>query len=198
MPQTRVIVGLGNPGKAYTRTRHNFGFLVLEQLVQENRCRFKKSLIFKSFVARTTVDDEKVYFLLPLTFMNLSGRAVKAFVQKKKIALENILVVCDDLDLDFGVLRLKAQGSSGGHKGLESLIEQLRTKEFARLRLGIGRCPPGQEASDYVLSEFGSQEKKKLEGIIEEALGCCRLWIQEGTTRSMSRFNRKNKHDQQI
>jgi len=193
--EPRLIVGLGNVGKDYAQTRHNFGFLVVSQLARQHQLKFKRSVIHKGFVAQGRVNDQKVFLLLPRTFMNNSGLAVRSLMRQKKIALKDILVVHDDLDMDFGRLRLRDQGSAAGHKGVESVMIHCRSKEFARLKCGIGRSLGKKEMIDYVLSDFPAKEKKKLPLVIQEALACCEVWLAEGIEKAMNQFNRKTKEN---
>ena len=147
-------------------------------------------------MAQGIVEEQKIFLLLPLTFMNHSGVVVKEIVRRKKISLENILVVCDDINLKFGELRLRASGSDGGHNGLNSLIGYLHVQEFARLRFGIGRPAQKEEVVDYVLSEFEGHEKQQLVHLIGEAVDCCMTWIKKGTTPMMNQFNNKRKSNE--
>ena len=171
----KLIVGLGNPGSTYTWTRHNLGFMVVGSLEKPDKCSL----------------------LMPQTFMNNSGAAVKAAVKKSGIALEDILIVYDDIALEFGQMRLKPEGSAGGHNGIKSIIEHLGTKEFARLRLGVGRPRPGVDAADYVLSNFTSAEKKLLPDFINQAHECVHSWVNLGVEEVMNQFNKRlNKRNQ--
>ena len=191
----RLIVGLGNPGRDYELTRHNFGFLVIQKIARDKHLKFSKSNIAEGLVAQGPIDGRDVYLFLPTTFVNNSGQAVKAFITKKDISLTDLLIVCDDVNLDFGQLRLRAQGTDGGHNGLKSVIGHLHTKEFARLRLGVGSPERKEGMVDFVLSEFSSQEKKELDSIVSSSVDCCRMWLVEGIAKTMSHFN-KRKEDE--
>ena len=184
-----LIVGLGNPEKKYFHTRHNFGFLVLEQLAQECSLKWSKSLSVNGMTAECTIEDCSCVLLMPLTYMNLSGAAVKKIVEKKGIAPERILVICDDLSLEFGQIRLRPNGSDGGHNGLKSIIEHLGTKNFARLRLGIGRPADLSMTVAYVLGEFTKAERKSLPEALSKACQCCQTWLKEGPQKAMNDFN---------
>jgi len=186
-----LIVGLGNPGRDYESTRHNLGFLVLKKLAKELKVSISASSLTKGWTAKTRVRGNTVYFLLPSTYMNNSGLAVEQFVLKKKIAVENILVVTDDMNLDFGQLRIRKKGSDGGHNGLYSLIYCLKTNEFNRLRLGIGQPKKKQDTVDFVLEQFSSAEKKMLKDFIQDACQCCLVWMKEGINQAMNQFNRR-------
>lgn len=185
----RLIVGLGNPGKEYEYTRHNLGFLVVGRLAKEFDFEFTKNAAVKGFLAKGEVEGNEVYLFLPLTYMNHSGVAVKAVFDKKGLAQENLLVVCDDLNLDFGQLRLRAKGSDGGHNGLDSIVAYLATIEFPRLRLGIGRPAQKEDTVDFVLSGFSKVERSDLNGFIDRAVECCKAWLIEGTAKTMDQFN---------
>ncbi|MDD2752261.1 MAG: aminoacyl-tRNA hydrolase [Candidatus Omnitrophica bacterium] len=186
----KLIVGLGNPGKTYADNRHNVGFLIVKTLAAAQKVSLKHDARTSSLTGKFKIYAEQVVLALPFTFMNLSGVAVKALVKKYKIGPDDLLVVCDDLDLEFGRLKLRASGSSGGHNGLESIIEHLGSSEFARLRLGIGRPAPHQDAAEYVLEDFGKKEKAEIEEINKEAAQCCLAWLREGTAKCMNIYNR--------
>ena len=195
MENRQLIVGLGNPGRDYELTRHNFGFLVVQKIAKDNHLKFSKSNIAEGLVAQGPIDGRDVYLLLPTTFVNNSGQAVKAFITKKDISLSDLLIICDDVNLDFGQLRLRAKGTDGGHNGLKSVIGHLHTKEFARLRLGVGSPERKEGMVDFVLSAFSSQEKKELDSIVSSSVDCCRMWLVEGVAKTMSHFN-KRKEDE--
>ena len=191
MTDLRLIVGLGNPGKDYSFTRHNLGFLVVEALAERYKLKILPSSLCKGLAAEGMIEGKECSLLFPLTFMNNSGIAVKDVVQKEEIPLNNILVVVDDFSLDFGQLRLRANGSDGGHNGLSSIIQHLNSGDFARLRLGVGPVPNKKEAVDFVLREFNPTERKKLDDFITEAVDCCVAWLTGNSGQVMSQFNRK-------
>jgi len=185
----KLIVGLGNPEKQYEYTRHNLGFLVLMALAKKNDLKYKKSVLTQAVEVKLTLDGEHCSLMMPLTYMNHSGGAVKQWVDKNKLVLDDILIVCDDLALNFGQMRLRPSGTAGGHNGIKSIIEHLGTKDFTRLRLGIGQPHPSQDAADYVLSNFTSGERKLLPDFINEAVACVTSWVAQGTTATMNQFN---------
>lgn len=187
---TYLIVGLGNPGKEYEYTRHNLGFMVVRHLAKEFNWEFQTTRLAKGLIAKGEVRDSEVHLLLPLTFMNNSGLAVKPLVEKKNLTLENLLVICDDLNLSFGHLRLRSGGSDGGHHGLSSITECLNTKYFSRLRMGIGEPSSREQAVDYVLGEFNAAEKKSLDGFVADAADCCLIWLKEGINKAMQLYNK--------
>lgn len=169
----KLIVGLGNPGKEYEKTRHNVGFRVLEGL----RKSWNMSEKFHTLLCE---DLEGVILMKPQTFMNLSGKAVGAFVSFYKInPTKDLLVVSDDKDMVFGKLRLRKEGSSGGHKGLQSIIEALGTDEFHRLKIGVGHDDQKMPTDAFVLQKFTKEEEKKLPEILESAASSIHRWILE-------------------
>lgn len=161
----KLIVGLGNPGKEYDRTRHNMGFMALDYYVNKNNLpNFKEK--FNGLYIDCIIDGERFILLKPLSYMNLSGVVIKKFVDYFKIDIQDILIICDDLDMPIGKLKLKYQGSSGGHNGLKNIEENIGTREYKRLKLGIGN---DKEIStkDYVLSKFNNQQLKIIDEQIE-------------------------------
>lgn len=177
------MVGLGNPGRRYARTRHNAGFLVLDRLAAA------EGLTFREKGEALLAEWGRGWLMKPLTYMNLSGRAVAPFLRKKGIPLERLLVVHDDMDLPLGRIRLKRGGSSGGQKGVASIIEALGDAGFDRLRIGIGRPPPGVDPVDWVLSPFSREEEPVVERILEAAAEAVRTWRDEGLAAAQSRYN---------
>lgn len=192
-----LLIGLGNPGKEYALTRHNFGFLVVSHFADLYQFEFVKSAKYHGMIGSGTVEGKKVYLLLPLTYMNVSGVAVKAIVKDKDIPLSHVLVVCDDFHLSFGEIRIRPQGSSGGHNGLASVIEHLGSNDIARLRLGIGAPREKDGTVDFVLSGFKAGEKKKLQTIIGESVDCCHVFLKEGISQAMTRFNKRSKKEEE-
>lgn len=185
----KMVVGLGNPGARYAETRHNVGFLVVDQLADRHgvaRPRWK----FQALLGEARIGSETVWLLQPQTYMNLSGEAVAAAVRFYQIDLVDLLVVCDDLNLPLGCLRFRRKGSDGGHKGLRSVITCLGTEEFPRLRLGIGQPEdPSMEAVDYVLSRFRDDEIEALNQALGRAADGVEKWVQEGIEAAMNQFN---------
>ncbi|MFH0912676.1 MAG: aminoacyl-tRNA hydrolase [Candidatus Omnitrophota bacterium] len=191
----KLVVGLGNPGRIYIDSRHNIGFSVIKALGKICKAPLKGGGNTFSLSAKGRLSAENIILALPLTFMNLSGIAVATLLKKHKIGLENLLVVCDDLDLGFGAIKIRPSGSSGGHRGLGSIIDSLHSQAFCRLRIGIGS--PGVnsnlDAADFVLASFNKKEKTQVNEIIEKACDCCRVWATKGITESMNVFNRRSK-----
>lgn len=166
----KLIVGLGNPGEQYSKTRHNAGFLFLEYLCQHVGGVLKVDKNCFGWVAKVTIADQEVRLLAPNTFMNLSGKAVIAATQYYKISMDQVLVAHDELDLDAGVARLKLGGGHGGNNGLRDIIQKTATKEFARLRIGIGHPGVGRDVSGYVLKRANKDDESKIDNAIAETL----------------------------
>lgn len=192
MTHKKLIIGLGNPGQQYELTRHNLGFLVVAKLAEQLKVKFTASSLINGLTAKASDGGQELVLLIPLTFVNNSGNAVKAAVKKYDVQVSNILVICDDLNLPFGQLRIREQGSDGGHNGLKSIHEKIGTKDFARLRGGIGRPKVADDVVDFVLQKFSKVEQKVLPDILEKAADCCRLWAAEGHKKAMELYNRNN------
>ena len=194
LSEKKLIVGLGNPGEQYRRTRHNLGFLVVEEVVRRQALRLEAKEWCQAQIAEGMEAGVGYVLLKPMTFMNHSGTAVKKFLARRGLPPEQMLVVCDDLNLEFGQLRIKTQGSDGGHNGLTSIIEMLGTKDFPRLRLGIGKPRDPQETVDYVLGRFPSAQEKDLGAFVERAADCCFAWVNQDMNQVMSQFNKRNEN----
>lgn len=185
----KLIVGLGNPGLIYTASRHNIGFAVVKSIARLLKVALKKDSPIAAVIGKTNCSQHNLVLALPQTFMNLSGLAVKAMLKKFKVGPQDILVVCDDLDLELGRIRIRPHGSSGGHKGLASIIEQLGTQEFNRLRIGIGRPKNSADTARYVLTGFLRKEKAAMEKAKEDAASCCLSLVENGIAQTMNIFN---------
>jgi PTH1 family peptidyl-tRNA hydrolase len=189
----KLICGLGNPGREYERNRHNIGFMVVEALLPRAKAELNQEK-FQARVGQGTLGSERILFVEPQTYMNLSGRSLAEAARFYKIAVEDILVIHDELDLPFGRLQLKAGGGTGGHNGLKSSVQSLGADGFIRLRFGIGKPegPNGKErVADYVLSNFDDGERRQLEEFIGRALDMAETWAREGLATAMNRFNRR-------
>ena len=183
-----LIVGLGNPGPKYAGHRHNIGFLVVDELAgQWGASWFREK--FKGEMAKVTVGDEDVVLLKPLTYMNLSGESVQAAMRFFRVPLANVICVHDELDLDFGVVRLKVGGGTAGHNGLKSVVQHCGGPDFVRCRVGIGRPSGGQEPHSYVLSDFSRDEGARLTEPIDLAVEMLRAAVLEGPRAAMNRFH---------
>ena|ERR1043166_295774 len=189
MENLHLIVGLGNPGGEYAKTRHNAGFLLVERLAGHWKASWTLEKKFNARVARAEAGEHRVLLCEPQTFMNSSGEAVGPLVGFYRIALKQLLVVVDDADLPLGEIRLRPGGSSGGHHGLESIEQHLGTREFARLRIGIGRKDGAREITDYVLGRFSSAETELAEKVLTVAGNQAECWLNAGIQKAMSQFN---------
>ena len=186
--QQYLIIGLGNPGREYRDNRHNIGFMVVDQLSQELDIRMSR-MRSKALIGRGKYKNKKIILAKPQTYMNLSGRAVSSLIAFYQISLEQLLVIYDDLDLPIGTLRIRPTGGSAGQKGLASIIQQLGTQDFPRLRVGIGR-PPGQmDASKYVLQKFSLKEEADLRSVLELVTDAVKSFIEAGLDQTMNRYN---------
>ncbi len=191
----KLIVGLGNPGILYASSRHNIGFQAVKYLAKAKKIALKKEKGSRALSAKLKTEGVDVILAIPLTFMNLSGEAVRQLIKKYKIDLGDLLVVCDDLDLEFGRLKIRSSGSSAGHRGVKSIIDALGSDQFSRLRIGIGRPGDNLDTAEYVLSRFDKREKSGLAEIIKKAAECAQVWVSEGVEKSMNIFNRNNNAD---
>jgi PTH1 family peptidyl-tRNA hydrolase len=183
-----LIAGLGNPGREYAGNRHNVGFRCIERFAAVHGLSFSKRQK-KARVALGTVDDHPLVLARPRTFMNKSGQAVAPLVRFYKIPLERVLLIYDDLDLPLGTTRLRPSGGSGGHRGVRSVIQQLGSQAFARLRIGIGRPPGRMDPADYVLQDFSAEEEVLLDEVLEHAVDAIEAWLDQGIEAAMSRYN---------
>jgi PTH1 family peptidyl-tRNA hydrolase len=185
-----LIAGLGNPGRDYTRTRHNAGFMVLDEFAERRRASWTMEDRFQARLTRTEFRGQRLILCQPQTFMNLSGSAVQAVTAFYQIPVSQLIVVVDDADLPLGTLRLRPGGSTGGHHGLESIEQHLGTREYARIRVGIGRGSDGaRQIKDYVLSRFGKSELPLLKAILDRACTQLECWLTEGVGKAMNEFN---------
>lgn len=187
-PGPLLVVGLGNPGKDYRHHRHNVGFMLADRLAAELGLRFTRHQS-KALVTSGSLSGRKLILAKPQTFMNLAGQSVAPLVRFYRIALTDLLVICDDLDLPQGALRLRPEGGSAGHKGLRSIFEALGSQDFPRLRIGIGRPPGSMDPADFVLQSFSQEEWPVFEAALDRGLEAIRLFASEGIQAAMTRFN---------
>jgi PTH1 family peptidyl-tRNA hydrolase len=185
-----LIVGLGNPGPRYASNRHNLGCRCVEELALANGLSFNKTRR-GARLALGRINRRRSILAKPQTYMNESGLAVAGLARYYRIPPESVLVVHDDLDIDLGTLRLRPEGGSGGHKGMQSIIQHLGSQAFPRLRLGIGRPPGRMDPADYVLQDFSSQEEELVADVIQRAVAAIETWLHEGTEAAMDRHNRR-------
>ncbi len=195
-----LIVGLGNPGRGYTKTRHNIGFQVVEALAEKHGWSFRNVDAFHGLFAEGTLGDKKILVLKPQTYMNSSGEALQACSSYYKVPLTQILVVSDDIYLSFGRLRIKTSGGSGGHNGLKSIESHLGSQVYMRLKVGVSNRDSG-DLADYVLSPFLDEEKQKLPVLIEHAVNSLELWLKSGVvaaTEYASKFGQETEPEKKL
>ena len=184
-----LIVGLGNPGKQYERTRHNCGFRAIDLLAQQLGCKIDR-MKFHGLYGQTTYNGKKLFLLKPQTYMNLSGRSVLQLSAYYSIPPQRIIVLFDDISLEPGRLRIRADGSAGGHNGIKSIISELGSQEFPRVKIGVGaKAHPEQDLADWVLSTFSASEEKALSAALPHAGDAALCIIDRGVPESANRFN---------
>ena len=186
---TFLIVGLGNPGKEYRETRHNIGFMTADRIAERLGIKFTRTQS-KALITDAHYRDRRIYLAKPQTFMNASGQAVSALLKFYKIPHKNLLVVYDDVDLPFETIRMKPAGGTAGHRGMQNIIQQTGTKEFPRLRLGVGRAYGSKQAADYVLKPFSKEELEFLSVYIDRAADAALSYVVEGIEQAMTTYNR--------
>jgi PTH1 family peptidyl-tRNA hydrolase len=187
----KIIVGLGNPGIYYERTRHNIGFKVLDRLAEINHILVSNKR-FKSLYGIGRIDSERVILIKPMTLMNRSGDAVKKALHFFQVGIEDLIVIHDDLDLPFGRLRFKQRGGDGGHQGVRSIVESIGRNTFLRLKIGIGRPPQRMDPADYVLTPFGEVQYSDLEQIVSRAAEALKVLVLEDLGTAMNRYQGKS------
>lgn len=185
----KVIVGLGNPGRAYQRTPHNAGFEVIDEIARESGAAWKKSWRFPLESAEFRVDHHEVLLVKPTTFMNRSGEAVAPMLRKKGVGLADLLVLVDDIDLPLGKVRLRARGSAGTHNGMKSMIERLGSPEFARLRIGVGPAPAGRDLAAFVLDRYPAAVREDVDALYRRSAEGALAWVKLGVEKAMNEFN---------
>ncbi|MBP5158797.1 MAG: aminoacyl-tRNA hydrolase [Lachnospiraceae bacterium] len=189
----KAIFGLGNPTREYAATRHNIGFDTITRLSDDLNIKLDTKK-FKGLCGFGIVGGEKIILVQPQTFMNLSGECVSALCGFFKLEAEDVIVICDDISLDPGTIRIRAKGSAGGHNGLKNIIAHLGTEEFTRIRIGVGDRKDGRDLADYVLARFDRDEEPVIAEAIKKAADAVKLWVTDGTEAAMNRFNtRKEK-----
>jgi PTH1 family peptidyl-tRNA hydrolase len=185
----KVIVGLGNPGRRYQPTRHNVGFLVVDRIAARHAIRVEKEMC-GALTGEWLQQGEEILLAKPQTYMNRSGTAVVDLLQHVRGTADDLVVVYDDVDLPFGRIRIRTQGSAGGHRGLVSIIESLAAAPFRRIRVGVGRPPEGTETADYVLQPFDADQSKELDALIDRASDAVIALLRDGAEAAMREFNR--------
>lgn len=188
-PERHLLVGLGNPGREYRLNRHNVGFMLLDRLVEKHKLLGFTKRQGKALITTGTIAGVPVVLAKPQTFMNLSGEAVSALVRFYQVPLERLLIAFDEIDLPLGTLRLRPEGGSAGHNGMRSIIEQLGTEKYPRLRLGVGRPPGIKAAAGYVLKDFRGEDLEIITLTLDRAAEAAECFLREGLTTAMNRFN---------
>ena len=184
-----LLVGLGNPGDQYENTRHNVGFLVVDELADRAKVPVQK-LKYRALTNTATIGGQKVLLMKPITYMNLSGEAVRQAVDFYKVPADHVLVVSDDTALAVGRLRIRKGGSAGGHNGLKNIIQHLGTDQFPRVRLGVGEKPhPDYDLADWVLGKFQGEDKKAMDAAVKKAADAIECILDQGLDKGMNRFN---------
>lgn len=192
-----LIAGLGNPGRQYEKTRHNMGFDTIDELIDRHRIP-QGGIAHKAMYGKGMIAGEKVLAVKPLTYMNLSGESLRECVNYYKLDPETqMIVIYDDIDLEPGQIRIRKKGSAGGHNGIKSIIAQLGTQNFYRIKIGVGAKPKGWDLADYVLGRFSSDERIAVDKAIEEAADAVEMILKDGIEAAMNHYNRKNKQEQQ-
>lgn len=189
-----IIVGLGNPTKEYQATRHNVGWDAITRLADDYRIPldFKKH---KAICGKGFIEGEKVVLAQPVTYMNLSGESVRELMDFYKVTPEELIVIYDDISLDVGQLRIRKQGSAGGHNGIKSIISHLGTNTFPRIKVGVGDKPKGWDLADYVLSRFREEEQATIREALKDSSDACRMIITSGIDAAMNQYNKKKREE---
>lgn len=185
-----LIAGLGNPTKKYEGTRHNVGFCVIDQIAKDYNINVDTKK-HQALCGQGYIEGQKVLLLKPQTFMNLSGESIRAAADFYKVALEDILVIFDDVSLDVGQLRIRKKGSAGGHNGIKSIIAHLGSQQFPRIKVGVGEKPSGWDLADYVLGKFSGQDKVKIEDACKDASAAVKILLSESIDAAMNKYNTK-------
>ena len=186
-----VIAGLGNPGKKYENTRHNMGFLVVDRLAEKNNIKVNK-IKHKALVGDGFISGRKALLVKPQTYMNLSGESLREVVSYYDVEMENVIVIYDDFDLETGTLRIRKKGSAGSHNGMKSVIYQLQSQDFPRIRIGIGKSG-GLDWKDFVLGKVGSGDKEIMEEVIDRAADAVMCILEKGIDKAMNKYNVRSK-----
>lgn len=185
-----IVIGLGNPGKDYSKTRHNVGFDTIDILADRNNIELNK-IKFKSIIGEGKIGNEKVLLVKPQTYMNNSGIAVREIYQFYKVSIENILIIVDDIDIDFASTRIRQKGSAGSHNGMKSIIFNLQREDFPRIKIGIGKKKEKQDLADFVLSRFSKDERLDVDISIRNAAEAAEMIIKEDIYEAMNKYNIK-------
>jgi PTH1 family peptidyl-tRNA hydrolase len=190
-----VIVGLGNPGKKYELSRHNMGYFVVQEFAHQHRWQLKEDSQFPAYVVKDRIQEKMVHLVLPTTYMNESGRAVKRYLDFYKLTPSGLIVIADDVALPYGDMRLRSKGSAGGHNGMKSIVAHIGTSDFARLRMGIGMKQDHRTLADYVLDNFTKEEMASLLGIVQRGVEVLNRLMHETIAHVMGTVNTKIKQN---
>ncbi|HEY9575625.1 MAG TPA: aminoacyl-tRNA hydrolase [Lachnospiraceae bacterium] len=186
-----LIVGIGNPGKKYEQTRHNAGFDVIDELIEKYSIA-QAGKKFQALYGKGSIENEKVILAKPLTYVNLSGESIREMVDYFKIDVKNeLIVIYDDIDLEPGQIRLKRKGSAGGHNGIKSIIDHVKTQEFMRIKVGVGAKPKGWDLADHVLGRFSKEDRIKVEDAMKRSVEAVASILTDGIDTAMNRYNKK-------
>lgn len=186
----KMIVGLGNPGSKYEKTKHNIGFMAIDNIVKNLDVTFTDDKNFKAQIGSTFINHEKVYFVKPTTFMNNSGIAVKALLTYYNIDITDLIVIYDDLDMEVSKLRLRSKGSAGGHNGIKSIIAHIGTQEFNRIKVGIGRPLKGMTVINHVMGQFNTEDNIAISLTLDRVVNAVKFYLQENDfEKTMQKFN---------
>lgn len=186
----KMIVGLGNPGSKYEKTKHNIGFIAIDNIVKNLDVTFTDDKNFKAQIGSTFINHEKVYFVKPTTFMNNSGIAVKALLTYYNIDITDLIVIYDDLDMEVSKLRLRSKGSAGGHNGIKSIIAHIGTQEFNRIKVGIGRPLKGMTVINHVMGQFNTEDNIAISLTLDRVVNAVKFYLQENDfEKTMQKFN---------
>jgi len=188
LDNTFLLIGLGNPGREYANTRHNFGFMLIDRIAVRLNAQGMK-VQSKAIVMTANYEERKLILAKPQTFMNLSGHSVQGLVHFYKLLLTNVMILSDDLDIPFGTIRIRASGGPGGQRGLSSILEKLGTKDVPRLRLGIGRPPGRMDPANYVLQNFSKDDMQAISEILDHAADAVLAFVSHGLNKAMNEFN---------
>lgn len=186
----KLIVGLGNPSKEYEGTRHNIGFMAIDSISEEYHIAVD-TLKHKALIGKGAIEGQKVILAKPVTYMNLSGEAVRAIADYYKIPAEDIIIIYDDTTLDVGRMRIRKKGSAGGHNGIKSIIAHLGTTEFPRIKVGIGAKKEGQDLAEHVLGRFSKEDRETLKEVLENVKKAAGLMLWDDIEEAMNQYNRK-------
>ena len=190
MEDLSVIIGLGNPGPRYENTRHNVGFDTIDRLSKKHNIAITK-IKHKAIIGDGNIEGRRVLLVKPQTFMNLSGESVREIVEWYKVPVKNIIIIYDDIDLPVGKIRIRPKGSAGTHNGMRSVIYQIQSEDFPRIRIGVNKPPQGWDLADFVLSKFSADERKDVEDAIENAADAVEVILKSGIDKAMNRYNNK-------